>query len=868
MRTPLSSGWEFVQTDLEGKRVGYCDAEWLPADVPGHVHLDLIANGVIADPFVRMNEMGVQWVDEKDWSYRTTFEWVAKPELPRRVLRFNGLDTVCSVKLNGEEVATHDNMFVPLEVDVTGRLLEGKNELRIDFQSAVRVGNERRAKYFAAENLPATVERFEDRSFVRKAQYMYGWDWGPRLVSCGVWRPVELLEFSARLLDVHVTRTPDGEGGWNIAIRSEVEGDGVALHTLLDFEGDPFLVPDGATAVEGVEEWTPDDPEAARLELATVVVSRATAEAIHRALHGSEEDPLAQLDDGAEPDWQPERTLLDLDPTEEGALDMIRALLDDDADLLDYRLTRCDVGTVRLLRQKDDYGESFEFEVNGRKIWARGANWIPNDNFPARITRAQLRRQLERCKDMGFNMLRIWGGGLYESDDFYDLCDELGILVWQDFPFACAYYPDGNEEQAIVRAEAAENIKRLRNHPCLALWCGNNENHEMFFNQWGGPDATPPRFCGVNLYEGTLPAIVEELDPGRSYIPSSPIGSPPDEQVIDAKRRGPNADLYGDQHNWDVWHGRGDWKYYTDSKGRFSSEYGFASACGLNAWKRAGVSPDEPFRSPVARWHDKTLKGYETFVGYVELHYPKSDTIADWTYYSQLNQRDALRHGVEHYRRSPFCRGSLIWQVNDCWPVQSWAMLDSLGEYKALAYEARRLYADAGIQIVREDEKVTLHAFNDATVHMGDLAVLQAYHLTTGELLGAWSAEAELAPDERRAVLETNVGSLPTPAVLLVAEWAGDLTWRLLAEPKNARFATPAPLVVSTHGDGYLDIETTAPLVDLWLTVEGSTAPFVDNFITVPTASVIRIAVHDEVTKLEARSLAGHHPVKFTRSPL
>ena len=869
IRTTLGIPWEFIQTDLEGKKVGYCKTEWLPADVPGHVHLDLMANGVIPDPFVGVQEYGVQWVDEKDWSYRTTFEWTAKEGAPRRVLRFNGLDTVCSVRLNGQEIATHDNMFVPLEVDVTD-LLQATNELRIDFRSAVAVGTERRAAYFAAEGIDGAVERFDERTFVRKAQYMYGWDWGPRLVSCGIWQTVELLEFAARLKDVHVVRTPDGEGGWDLEITSEIEGDGVALHTMLDFEGDPFLVPDGVSSIEEVPAWSPEDPEASLLELVTVVVSPGLSERIQERI----------ADAGEEADWNDETTLLDLDPTAKGAADMIRAVLGlspqpplqdeppGEREVMDFVVTRCDVGSVRLLRQEDEHGESFEFELNGRKVWARGANWIPDDNFPARITRAKLRKGLERCKAMGFNMLRVWGGGLYESDDFYELCDELGIMVWQDFPFACAYYPDGADQQAIVRAEAAVNVRRLRNHPCLALWCGNNENHEMFYNGWAPPERSPSRYYGINLYEGTLPEVVDELDEGRSYIASSPIGTPPNEVPNDPKRRGPNADGWGDQHNWDVWHGRGDWKHYTDSKGRFSSEYGFAAAPGLPAWRAAGVLPTDPFRSPVARWHDKTMKGYETFIGYVELHYPPSVTIEDWTYYSQLNQRDALRYGVEHYRRSPFCRGSLIWQVNDCWPVQSWAMVDSLGHRKALGYESARLYADHGVQIVKDDERITLVAFNDGEEAVSDAATLRAYHLTTGEILGEWSATVEMAADARGAVLEANVGALPAPDVLIVAEWAGDATWRLLSEPKSARFAPPAELVVSTAGEGYVEIRTSTPLVDLWLTVDGSVEPFEEDFSTVPAPGVFRVRTSAEVGKIEARSLAGRHPVRITRSPL
>ena len=876
IRTTIGSGWEFLQTDLEGKKVGFSPTEWLPADVPGHIHLDLMANGVIPDPFVGMQEIGVQWVDEKDWSYRTTFAWSPKDGAPRRVLRFNGLDTVCTVRLNGVVIATHDDMFLPLEVDVTD-LLRPENELRIDFESATRVGEARRVAFLAQNGLPEAVDRFDDRSFVRKAQYMYGWDWGPRLVSCGIWQSVELLEFAARLLDVHVVRTPDGEGGWDLTVTSTVEGEGVALHTMLDWEGEPFLAPDGTYGIQGNEEaedgvaaWTPDDPDASRLELVTIVVPQDVAQRLIDAVEEAGEDE----------DWTETTTILDDEPDATGAARMIGAVLGGlspqpplgdepvgEGGILDFKKTRCDVGTVRLLRERDEWGESFEFELNGKRIWARGANWIPDDNFPARITRAKLREGLERCKAMGFNMLRVWGGGLYESDDFYDLCDELGLLVWQDFPFACAFYPDDEAAQEVVRAEAEANVRRLRNHPCLALWCGNNENHEMFYNRWSG-DRTPERYWGLELYDGTLPDVVDALDEGRSYIASSPIGTPPDEQVEDPKRRGPNADLWGDQHNWDVWHGRGDWRHYTDSKGRFSSEYGFASSCGLPAWAAAGVAPGDPFRSPMTRWHDKTGKGYETFIGYVELHYPPSATVEDWTYYSQLNQRDALRHGIEHYRRSAFCRGSLVWQVNDCWPTQSWAMVDSLGHRKALGYESTRLYAEHGIQIVREDDTIRLFAFNDGTDAIRDLAVLRAVHLTTGEVLKEWSARVEIAPDGREKALEADAGAYPGPDVLLVARWAGDETWRLFTEPKLARFAPPTALVVSTAGDGYVEIRTDTPLVDLWLTVEGSVAPFDENFVTVAEPGVFRVATRMPISNLAARSLAGRHEVRTTRSTL
>lgn len=835
--TYLHGGWEFIEKGADQRPVGTVTPQWLPAQVPGHVHLDLVTNGVIADPFVRMNELGCQWVDQTDWVYRTTFSWSAKDGLPRRVLRFEGLDTVCAVFLNGEKVAEHDNMFVPLEIDVTDRLVEGTNELRIEFESAVRVGERRRAEYFAEEGLQDPIPRLYERSFVRKAQYMFGWDWGPRLVSCGIWRPVTLLEFESRILNVHV-KTEPGEGNeWRVRVTSEVDGPGVVIH---DFAGVAVVEGDGEFTTEDIGLWDPAFPQVYSLT-SILVPDPAEAGEVLGAL-------IDQIDEGTD-----------------------ESLYEDFAERYEVKTTSFGFCQSKLLREPDEYGESFEFEVNGRKLWARGANWIPDHSFPAIIDKARLRDRLSKAKDMGFNMLRVWGGGLYETDEFYDLCDELGILVWQDFAFGCAFYPDTGEWKNVVAKEAEVNIKRIRNHPSLALWCGNNENHEMYYNQWGGAAEMPPRYYGLNLYDDVLPAAVEAFDPGRSYIASSPIGTPPDEKAVDAKRRGPNADGYGDQHNWDVWHGRGDWKYYADSKGRFSSEYGFASSCALSVWAKTLDAEDWDPHSPVVKWHDKTAKGHEVFHGYVDLHYPAHPTLEDWVYYSQLNQRDALRLGVEHYRRSPFCRGSLIWQLNDCWPVQSWAILDSDGNYKALAYELRRVYSDWLISLERQNATVKVHAINDGWDGWYGPLRVTAYSTLTGEVVREWEGEEaiQVGPDDREVVAEIDLNGLNVHETILIADAFGaEDAWMLLNEPKAMRLAAPSPLLVSTHEEGVLQIKSEGPVVDLMLTSDGDPSPFLDNFLTSgkPTTFYVRYGKLPET--IEARSLAGHHAVRVTRSPI
>ncbi len=835
-RTPLHENWTFAENTWDkAERVGYSRHEWLPARVPGHVHLDLLENGIIAHPFERMHELGMQWVDEKDWTYKTSFEWQPEPGRPRRVLRFEGLDTVCRVLLNGELVAEHDNMFVPLEVDVSQRLRAGTNELAVEFASAVRVGRERLRAWTSEQGLPERIERLEERSFVRKVQCMYGWDWGPRLVSCGVWRPVELLEYEARILDVSTVQQHLPGGQVRLAVETKSEGRARLVHVLGD---EAVLIGDGEITIAKPRLWQP---------------------------LGFGEQPLYVLSSYLCPESL-DLSALSADPKE------VRRVLESLAH--DSKATRVGLRTIELRKESDQFGESFEFVVNGRRVWALGANWIPDHSFPSTVTPAQYRERLLQARDSGMNMLRIWGGGLYESDEFYDLCDEFGILVWQDFAFACAYYPDTGGWQDAVRKEAEANVVRLRNHASLALWCGNNENLAMFEQKWGDKAYQAPRYFGEHFYDKVLPEVLARLDPARPYIPSSPHGG-----------KDPNDGGVGDQHYWDVWHGRGDWTHYRESTARFASEYGFAASPSLAAWRdvfaesRSFKSADVPevrlsslragVRDPIVRWHDKTMKGYETFIGYVELHYPKTSDLEEWVYYSQLNQRDAMRAAIEHYRRSEFCRGSLIWQINDCWPVQSWALVDSLGQPKAAWFELSRLHAPGLVSLKREGARVEAwvaldNALPEARLE-GELT-LRAHSLSTGEVLASFRAPVDVASDRRASVLSADCANLPAASTLLVARLGSLVATALLAEPRELELGAARELVVSRAEDGVLTLRSPSPLVDLCLEDEQGTKHFAQNALTVAEPGVFRVGYTGSALGLRARSLAGEHRLSFTRS--
>lgn len=789
MRHELSHGWTFSQS-------GQHRPVWLEAQVPGHVHLDLVRNGVIADPLTRMHELGCQWVDEADWTYRTSFEWHPEEGLPNTSLVFHGLDTVCTIFLNDTEIARCDNMHVALDVPVRHLLREGTNELKVEFESAARVGRERMKRYFEQEGIAEDAAGFFERSFVRKAQYMFGWDWGPRLVSCGIWKPVEIVDYAGRIVDVHVRQDFREDGSVALVVATEAQGAGAVQHVVLDPDGEGLGLsgPDGEFVIENPILWDgPDCPA-----LYTVVSYLLPSNDAEQELH-------------------------------------------------DVRSTEVGLRQVRLVREPDHFGESFYFTLNGRQLWSRGANWIPDHSFPSCITRERLRERLELFRDMNGNMLRVWGGGLYESDDFYDLADELGILIWQDFAYGCAYYPDDEPAQADARREAEYNIKRLRNHPSLAFWCGNNENQTMWDSAWGGKERRPKRLYGDHLYQGAIPEALARLDPDRDYIPSSPWS--------DGKQPANDGGI-GDQHYWSVWHG-GDWRQYQDSTARFCSEFGFIASCSLKTWRTCLAPRDHSPTSDVVRWHDKSGKGYEAYLGLVGLHYPEPKDLEELVYFSQLNQRDALRFGIEHFRCSEFCKGALVWQLNDCWPVQSWAVVDCEGVPKASAYDLARVYDDLVFSIDADRSRVRARLANDGPEDEELTVVLVAWSLLTGKSCLVAQREFSAKAGARGLVFEEPLRDLkPEETLFVLQPFQAGTTWTLGAEPKDLVCTLPE-VRASWQGNVLTVASGSLPLVDLWVYDSQGDAVCGPNFVTVLPGAEQTFVFDSKPSFVKARCLQG-----------
>jgi beta-mannosidase len=625
----------------DGWTVESGDGNAIPATVPGCVHLDLLDAGLIEDPYRDDNEIHQAWIGRTAWTYRTAFEWSPGD---RTDLLFHGLDTVATVDLNGVEVARTANMHRSYRVDVTDVLRAGRNELAVRFDSAYDYAQAQRDRLGERPN--AYPEPF---NFIRKMACNFGWDWGPTLVTAGIWQPVEVRRWrTAYLREVRPLVTVDGAHGT------------VEVHVKVARETDAELT----------------------------VVARIAGQRVEVPVDGDEATVVVHV---AEPRrWWPR-----------GHGDQARyeltVELHDDREQLDEWHRQVGFRSVRL----DD---PFTLVVNDRPIFVRGVNWIPDDVFPTRVTRDRYARRLAQACQANVNLVRVWGGGRYESGDFYDLCDELGLLVQQDFLFACAAYPEEEPFASEVAAEAREQVVRLASHPSLVLWCGNNENI-WGFHDWGWRERLDGRSWGSGYYFDLLPRIVAEADPTRPYWPGSPWSGDPD--------RHPNDPAYGTTHIWDVWN-QVDYVHYRDYRPRFVAEFGF-QAPPAYATLRAAVG-DEPLApdSPGVAHHQKAVGGNDKLRRWLDGHLPEPETFDDWHYLTQVNQARAITLGIEHFRSlRPYCMGTIVWQLNDCWPVISWSAVDGAGRRKPLWYALRRAYADRLLTIQPADGGLTCVAVNE-----------------------------------------------------------------------------------------------------------------------------------------------------------
>jgi beta-mannosidase len=775
--------------------------DWIPATVPGCVHTDLLRAGKIPDPFAGTNEKGLQWIERTDWEYRSTFA-VNAALLGRERIEavFKGLDTFAEVSVNGARVLSADNMFRSWRVDLKPLVVAGTNTIVVRFRSPIAV-----AKPFydrLGYTLPATNDQAKEMvsMFARKAPYHYGWDWGPRFVTSGIWRPAAVEAWDgARLDDVQVFQRSldDAQARLEVAAVVVAARAGRAQVTV-GLPGGPTLGSVDKMLARGRNEL--------RLE---VVIDKPER-------------------------WWPNGLGAQRLYTLETSLVMGGVSRGE-------RQTRIGLRTLEVVNRHDAGGKSFTVVVNGAPVFMKGANWIPADSFVTRVTEEKYRSLLQSAASSNMNMLRVWGGGIYEDDRFYEICDELGLLVWQDFMFACSMYPGDAPFLDNVRQEAIENVRRLRNHPSLALWAGNNEI-EAAWQQWGWTfkfhldKAAQTTIWNdyKRIFHEILPRVVAAEDPGRFYTRSTPSAN---EDGVAPGKMG-----WGDMHYWGVWHAEAPYEAYAANISRFMSEYGFQSFPTLESVARYAPPSEWRIDSPVMLSHQRHPRGNALVRTYMNRDFRVPKDFGAFLYLSQVLQANVIKFGAEaHRRRMPYNMGSLYWQLDDCWPVASWSSIDYYGRWKALQYAARRFFAPVLVSPVDDNGTLRIYTVSDRRSDLPAHLTLRLVDLDGGA--DRWRFERDvtvkaLASEPQFSAWKRDVlkGVDPSRVVLSAELTAGGvmISRNLLSFVKTRDLALPSPelsVAVTPHRiSATLRITARRFARAVWLSTPEGEGSFSDNF--------------------------------------
>ena len=796
-RNLSSESWSFRKNS---------DVNWLPAKVPGTVHTDLFQNKIIPDPFFGFNEKQLQWIENEDWEYQTSFS-ISKGEVNKEhcILEFEGLDTYAEVFLNGNKILDANNMFRTWRVDVKKDLRIGKNELRIVFASAVKKGKEDAKKLSYV--LPG-----DEKIFTRKAQYQYGWDWGPRFVTAGIWKKVQL----------HF---------WNSATISNVK---YYQKTLTD--------------------------ALAELEFSTTIQSTTTGKFQLKINDKTEEIQLQKGENVVAISYfiqNPKRWW----PNGFGEANLYSFEISLIANKwrIDKKQLNIGLRTIELVQEIDSIGKSFYFKVNGQPVFMKGANYIPPDSFLPRATDSVYKNVIKNAVASNMNMLRVWGGGVYADNAFYEECDKNGILVWQDFMFACAMYPGDTAFLDSVKNEVIDNVTRLQNHPCIALWCGNNEIDEGWHN-WGWQkqynyseqDSTKIWNDYKKLFHEVIPQTLDSLLPKNEnrYWSSSPsIGWGRKESL-----------LSGDSHYWGVWWGMEPFEVYEEKVGRFMSEYGFQGMPNLETFKSFANDEDLNLNSETVKNHQKHASGYQTINEYMARDYKVPTKFEDYIYVSQLLQAEGMKTAIEAHRRAkPNCMGTLFWQLNDCWPVTSWSSVDYFGRWKAVQYQTKKSFENVLISVQEEDEMYKVYVINDDLKSYDGKLQFDLLNFK-GEKL--WKTEKNISLTENSSysyfeIPKQDLKAFSSQGTFLSTEFKSNTkeikTQYYFVKPKELQLTKPN---IQIEKIDTLTIEVSSDVLAKNVFLSSTQATFFsDNYFDVLPNQKVKITLSKPVEKIEVKSL-------------
>lgn len=753
------------------------DSKKYKAEIPGTVHTDLFQNNVIPDPFYGANEKQLQWIENETWEYETYFS-LSKTEFQNQNidLEFDGLDTFATVYLNGKVVLEGDNMFRKWIVSAKSNLKKDNNHLKIVFHSAVQKGKAE------AKKLPYTLPENE-RVFVRKAQYQFGWDWGPRFVTAGIWQKVQLKFWNAAKIE-------------NVRYDQKVLNENQALLDVI-FTID-VQKEDKYQIYFGAKPYNFNLKKGINTVKIPVEISK----------------PILWWSNG-------------LGVAHQYAFEF---QLRKGKIILGRKLFKIGLRTIELIQQKDEKGTGFAFKLNGKMVYMKGANYIPPDSFLPRVKDSIYKSLVDNARKANMNMLRVWGGGVYPDDAFFDACDAAGILVWQDFMFACAMYPGDKDYVENVKQEVIYQVNRLQNHPSLALWCGNNENDEGWHN-WGwqkqhnysAADSTQIWNDYKKVFHEVIPNTLDSLVSKEKnvYWPSSPsIGWGRKESMTQ-----------GDSHYWGVWWGKEPFEVYKTKVPRFMSEYGFQGMPNIETLKKVVFESDLNFNSEALKNHQKHPIGYETIREYMERDFVVPTKFEDYIYVSQLLQADGMKTAMEAHRRAkPYNMGTLYWQFNDCWPVTSWSSLDYYGNWKAFHYQAKRSFENVLISVNEENDVYKVYLINDNFEKYSDKISLELLSFDGKSL---WQSSKEINIDENSSdivfeIPEADFAKFDLKKAVLNVRFKDEISNYFFVKAKDFKLTKPT-IQIEQIDDLTIEISTDVLMKDVFLSSE-SDVFFDDNY--------------------------------------
>ena len=749
VRVELNQNWQVKQTGQD---------QWISAEVPGCIHTDLFQNGIIEDPFYGDNEQNLQWIGNSDWEYKTQFYASRLLDYDKVELVFKGLDTYAEVFLNDSSVLNADNMFREWTIDCKDLLKDGENRLKIIFTSPVHIDS------IKASKIPYRLP--DIRAYSRKAPYQYGWDWGPSFVTSGIWQPAYLKAWNEiKINNIQI-------------IQNSLNADSALITAIFEIESTKDQQAFLAIVDKGINKEVLQRKEKIGKGTQTITTNFS--------IHNPEL-------------WWPNGM---------GDQHLYEFLFQVQTNQsTDEQKMKIGLRTIELIQNPDSIGKSFEFHVNGIPTFMKGANYIPQDNFPSRVSDEKYRQTLQTAVNANMNMLRVWGGGIYEKDIFYNICDEKGILVWQDFMFACNMYPGDSSFIENVKQEATQQVKRLRNHPCITIWCGNNEVDEGWHN-WGWQkalnyskeDSTEVWNNYLKIFEHILPSTILTYSPDIPYVPSSPKIGWGHEQAL----------FSGDMHYWGVWWGEEPFAIYESKVGRFMTEFGFQGFPDQRTLDSSIAIEERNLNSSLLLNHQKHPRGMELIQTYMEREYKVPKDFQHYNYVSQLVQAYGIKKALEAHRRAkPYCMGTLYWQLNDCWPVISWSSVDYYNRWKALHYFTKNIYKNVLISFEEMDENLNVYVVSDKLETLKANLEVKILNFK-GEIIKTEIKEIEVHPNSSAIYTEIEIAAFPRKENLVVAklklnekEIASNMHY--LANPKE--LILPKPTIqkqVKKTDNGYL----------------------------------------------------------------